>query len=250
MFPLSVKPDLLQPCRTVLKSISDLLFPPLCLVCSSPPQPHSSLLFCAECENKVELLKSPLCICCGRMFPKSTGGDHLCGKCLAGKWYFEMARGLVLYEKPISEVIHRFKYQGQTVSLKTFRNIFLEISASEFHNPDLIIPVPLHPKKLRQRGFNQSVILARALFDNKLVDHSILERVRNTAPQTGLNGKERRRNLKNAFQITDKKSVNNKKIVLVDDVFTTGTTVNECARILKRAGAKKVMVLTLARVAE
>lgn len=164
-----------------------------------------------------------------------------------------MARALVIYREPISDVIHRFKYQGQTVSLKSFHTLFHDlVTIPEYLHPDLVVPVPLHPGKLRQRGFNQAVLLAEALYleNRELVNHAVLERVRKTAPQTGLSGKERRRNLKNAFQINKPEQVKNRTIVLVDDVFTTGTTVNECARILKKAGAKKVLVFTLARVAE
>ena len=121
---------------------------------------------------------------------------------------------------------------------------------SDIDQPDLIVPVPLHIKRLKKRGFNQALLLARIFFPehHHLINFSVLQRKRNTSPQTGMDGKERRRNMKNAFVVVDERSVLGKAVLLIDDVFTTGTTVNECARVLKRSGAKEVKVLTLARV--
>ncbi|MDG4475500.1 ComF family protein [Thiovibrio frasassiensis] len=116
---------------------------------------------------------------------------------------------------------------------------------------DWIVPVPLHPKRLRERGFNQALLLARAFFPkDRRITHDLLVRTRVTEPQTRFNGKARRTNLKNAFGVVKPQHIPGKKILLIDDVFTTGTTVNECARVLKKAGAADVMVLTLARVKE
>lgn len=118
--------------------------------------------------------------------------------------------------------------------------------------PDHIVPVPLHPKKLRQRGFNQALLLARSFFpgERKKIRSDILVKIRETESQTGLSGTERRKNLRNAFQVKNSGAVSGKKLLLVDDVYTTGTTVRECARMLMKAGAVNVDVLTLARVKE
>lgn len=154
------------------------------------------------------------------------------------------------YKPPLTTIISRFKYHGQTTGLKTFRALQLQSNQRPLTRPDLIIPVPLHRKRLRERGFNQALLLARTFYpeERRIIDFSTLIRQQHTAPQTGLSGKIRRSNLKKAFRITDKGRVTGKRVVLVDDVFTTGTTVSECARVLKRAGATKVDVLTLARV--
>jgi len=116
--------------------------------------------------------------------------------------------------------------------------------------PDLIIPVPLHKKRLRQRGFNQALELARLFFpgEKRRIQPTILLRSRWTTPQTGLDGKHRRRNLAGAFQVRDARRVQGQRILLIDDVLTTGSTVNECARVLRQNGAGNVEVLTLARV--
>lgn len=115
----------------------------------------------------------------------------------------------------------------------------------------MIVPVPLHPSRLQERGFNQALLLAWAFFpkDQRVISN-LLIRSRSTAPQTGFSGAARRTNLKNAFTVVKPYRLTGKKVLLVDDVFTTGTTVNECARVLKKAGAAEVMVLTLARVTE
>ena len=137
--------------------------------------------------------------------------------------------------------------------LETFaalaRQYYLHQSMPE---PDLILPVPLHPKRLRARGFNQALVLGRKLFpkNKKRIDPHVLERHQWTVPQTGLKRTERRRNVKNAFRIKNPEKIKNKKILLIDDVFTTGATVNECARILLKNKAADVEVFTFARAVE
>ena len=118
--------------------------------------------------------------------------------------------------------------------------------------PDLILPVPLHPRRLRQRGFNQALLLARACFPEQqvLIDPFLLQRHRATVAQTGLSGTLRRKNLFGAFSLIQPDMVKNKKILLVDDVFTTGSTVQECSRILRRAGAGRIEIFTLARTTD
>ena len=122
----------------------------------------------------------------------------------------------------------------------------------DIFTPDIIMPVPLHPERLRLRGFNQSLVLARIFYkeQNKKIDCHNLVRIRNTRAQIKLKGDERRKNLNNAFSLIRPEQVREKKIVIIDDVFTTGTTVEECSRILRQAGAAEVQVLTLARVRE
>ena len=241
--------------RTFLKALLDLLLPSFCLACEKPLGPAPDLLFCPDCLKELHYIKSPLCPCCGRVYLVAPGGDHHCGTCLAKPRHFSRARALFLYEEPLKKVVHRFKYQGKTACLPSFawfaKNLphVAEIAAEE--RPDWIVPVPLHPTRLRERGFNQALLLARAFFPNdRRVTASLLVRTRPTEPQTSFNGTARRTNLNNAFAVIKPHRLAGKKILLIDDVFTTGTTVNECARVLKKAGATEVMVLTLARVKE
>ncbi len=234
-------------------SLIELLFPSTCLACRCPLPPGTMPMFCPECLGQIEFITGPLCTGCGRQFPKAAGGEHFCGLCLTGQYHFDRARAVAIYTEPFSQVIHHFKYQGKRHGLASFRAM-LEMAPEPILSapPDLILPVPLHDRKLRQRGFNQAVLLARAFFpkNKRLIKTNLLFREINTEPQTSLSGKARRRNLKNAFALREPEQVRGKIIVLVDDVFTTGTTVNECARVLKKAGAGRVEVLTLARVRE
>ena len=210
-------------------------------------------MFCPDCLAQIELVVGPLCPGCGRQFPKAAGGDHYCGLCLADHYQFERARAVAIYAEPFSHVIHGFKYQGKTHGLASFQAMLKMLPEPAISEPpELIMPVPLHDRKLRQRGFNQAALLARAFFPQarRRIKTDLLLRQVNTGPQTSLSGKARRQNLKNAFAVRNPELVRGKRVLLVDDVFTTGTTVNECARVLKKAGALRVEVLTLARVRE
>jgi ComF family protein len=235
--------------REIFSSLIELFFPASCLACGIPPKEAGDIMLCQSCLAAIEWLNGSLCLCCGRQFTKKIDDDHLCGLCLKDAFYFDMARALVLYKPPMTTIISNFKYYGQTAGLKSFQALKQQISPNTAE-PEIIIPVPLHKKRLQQRGFNQALLLARAFFPNQhlQINSRILERHRYTEPQTSLSGEMRRRNLKNAFQVIDRQAVEGKRVMLVDDVFTTGTTVNECAKVLKKAGAKEVQVLTLARV--
>ncbi len=238
--------------KLFFKALLDLLLPSFCLSCEKPLGPAPDLLFCPDCLERLHCIQSPLCPCCGRVYLVAAGGDHHCGACLTTPWHFSRARALFLYEEPVKEVIHRFKYQGKTACLPSFARFAQNLpQLAEVEGADWIVPVPLHPTRLRERGFNQALLLARAFFPkDRRVTANLLVRSRPTEPQTSFNGGARRTNLKNAFAVVKPQQLAGKKILLVDDVFTTGTTVNECARVLKKAGAAEVMVLTLARVKE
>ncbi|OGQ99102.1 MAG: hypothetical protein A2505_02360 [Deltaproteobacteria bacterium RIFOXYD12_FULL_55_16] len=238
--------------QPLFKALLDLLLPSFCLACEKPLGASPELLFCPDCLKRLRFIQSPLCPCCGRVYLVAAGGDHHCGACLTTTRHFTRARALFLYEEPLKKVVHHFKYQGKTDCLPSFTRFARKLPQQiEMEAVDLIVPVPLHQKRLQERGFNQALLLARAFFpkDQRIITN-LLIRSRPTAPQTGFSGTARRTNLKNAFAVIKPHRLTGKKILLVDDVFTTGTTVNECARVLKKAGAVEVMVLTLARVTE
>ena len=236
----------------VLNDISDVIFPPRCLGCGEIFHPLTRQVFCPSCEEKIRFITGDICPVCGTIFPDSPARSHLCGNCMDDKTYFSCARAVVSYETIILNTIHEFKY-GNNIPVGEMLASFM----ADFSFPDvdftgysLIIPVPLHIKRLRQRGFNQSLILARALAEKWQipVNFSLLKRHKFTLTQTGLNKTERTQNIKGAFEVSDKKKIAGKNVVLVDDVYTTGATINECAKTLIKAGASKVTVLTLARV--
>ena len=228
----------------------DIFFPGCCLTCSTGLKGRQDISYCQVCLRDVRLIGAPFCTICGKPFDNCAGENHLCGYCLKHKWSFSRARAVVYYQGPVTEAVKVFKYKGKMHGLKTFaaltRQYYLHHPLPE---PDLILPVPLHPKRLRERGFNQALVLGRELFPNskEKIDPHVLERHQWTRPQTGLKGVERRKNVKNVFKVKKTEKVKNKKILLVDDVFTTGATVNECARILLKNKAEEVEVFTFAR---
>ena len=232
-------------------SLKELCFPAACLVCNAGLPCPSAVHLCDSCRPKIELIKSPLCKCCGREF-LGAGENHLCGNCLSSPRHFTKARSVLRYNDETGKIIHSFKYSGKTTGRQTFSALMsYSGAAQDLLSPDLIIPVPLHVRRLRERGFNQALLLARFFYasqQEKIVS-AVLERSRWTAPQTGLSGLDRRKNLKGAFMVNNPEQIKNKKIVLVDDVYTTGTTLDECARVLKKHGAREVQALTLARAA-
>ncbi|BCS55147.1 amidophosphoribosyltransferase [Geobacter sp. SVR] len=192
----------------------------------------------------------PCCSICGIPF-HGFGDDHPCSDCLTHAPGFDAARSALLYEGGGRELIHAFKYHYRTHLRRPLALLAVE-QLSEFvalQTPDLIVPVPLHVRRLRSRGFNQAVLLAEPLAREwgLPLKRRLMRRVRWTRPQIELDAGERRANVRGAFAVDNPSQVTGKRILLVDDVFTTGSTVDECARVLKKAGACHVTVITMAR---
>ena len=228
----------------------DFFLPRLCVFCGETVEGEALASVCQACEAKVERVASPLCPCCGRLFPNRDGDDHLCGPCQTEPPPFSRARAAALYDEdgPSGQAIKRFKYNRRQDMLPVMHHWLKQSLCLELvKEADLIAPVPLHPSRLRQRGFNQALLLAQA-FPEVPLERELLVRQRHTPPQAGLNPRERRDNVKGAFAVPRPDLVKGKRILLIDDVFTTGATVRECARVLRRAGAREVDVLTVARV--
>lgn len=237
--------------------VIDWLYPPRCRACAGRIYGRDGEYFCRACWGKIEIIDHPLCKICGRPFPDAGGDDHDCGVCLARPPQFSQARSWARYPRqeledhPLRQAVQRFKY-GRKVSLGKPLGRIMARGCREFlaaWQADLILPVPLHPRRLRWRGFNQSVLLARQVGRayGIPVDPLLLRRIKETPPQTQLSEEERRRNVRGAFALAPGRSIENKNILLIDDVYTSGATVNECSRTLKKNGAKDVYVLTLAR---
>lgn len=233
---------------TYLRALHDLLFPPHCLGCGKRLSISSVPLLCQPCLEQIQPLTSPLCTCCG--IPFVTGEDHLCGLCLNEYYAFTSLRSAFYYESPVRELLLRLKFGGLLQVAPTVGALVQAAGIqTHFTEPDVIVPVPLHKKRLRGRGFNQAISLATHCFAlwKKKVDPTVLSRIRDTVPQTSLSGKARRENLRHGFALTRPQRVYGKKILLVDDVCTTGSTINECARVLVRGQASSVEVFTVAR---
>ena len=196
---------------------------------------------------------------CGVMFQTIGGGDHLCGECLASPKTFGMARAPGVFSGEYKQAIHAFKYRNRIALAAPFGRMLLHFFARvwEEKTVDLATPVPLHKKRLRERGFNQAYLLIRDW--PRLMEASgfkrpglrvaadILQRDKQTRSQTGLDRKQRMKNMKNAFSLADGRHIAGKRILLVDDVYTTGATFEECSKVLLKGGAARVDALSLAR---
>jgi ComF family protein len=230
--------------------ILDFFLPRLCVFCGAAVGEQAQVAVCPECDEAIPWVKSPLCPVCGRVFSALEGDDHLCGSCQTDPPPFARARAAAIYEEegPAGQAIKRFKYSRRQDMLPVMHHWLRRPLCREVvQAADLIAPVPLHPRRLRQRGFNQSLLLAQA-FPEVRLERELLTRLRHTPPQTGLNPKARRDNVKGAFAVPRPDQVKGKNILLIDDVFTTGATVKECARVLRKAGARQVDILSVARV--
>lgn len=203
--------------------------------------------------SKLQFLTAPLCACCGAPFEIAVDDAQRCGACLARSPAFDRARAALIYGDVSRDLVLALKHQGRRDGLALLAGWMASAGAELLSEADLIVPVPLHYLRLVRRGFNQSVWLAAALGRSSGVHLSVdaLKRTRATPIQGGLSADGRRRNVQGAFKVRSgrQRLITGKRILLVDDVFTTGATTEACARALKKAGAACVDVLTLTRVA-
>lgn len=244
---------------SLLKQFIDIIYPPRCALCQEflwknrAQNEHDPLLFCQSCFRGFSEIASPHCTLCSRPFASESEEDHLCEDCLRKRPFYDALGAPYIYEGDAMRAIHQFKYEGKTHLVDSLGPLLTSFAKRWLKKTDgyLAMPVPLHTKRLRERGFNQSLLLARYLSHvlRTELDFLSLRRIRYTLPQIGLKSDERRKNVRKAFELTDRRVVKGRNILLVDDVATTGSTLNECSRVLKRAGAQKVLCLVLARTA-
>jgi len=247
-----------------LASLANALFPGRCMGCgdlydrcpagrenaadfTAALAPH----FCPRCRCQWTPVGSPLCRRCGMVFKSREGEDHLCGRCLERPGVFTKARAAGIYDQSLRIAIQAFKFKARVQLAAplgrqlygTFRQHWSD------GDIDLIAPVPLHQQRFRRRGFNQAYLLIAGwrLSGETVIVRDLLMRHRATTPQTGLDRRQRRSNLNNAFSMYRPGQSTGRRVLLVDDVFTTGATAEACARVLLRDGAARVDVLTLAR---
>lgn len=240
----------------LLRPLLDLLFPPLCHACkgSIPPKGANESsplpLICAGCLGKISFIASPLCTVCGAPFATDGGGDHTCGACLSHPPFYTCRSAAVL-GGPLQEMIHRFKY-GDKPHLAEPLGLLACQSLEEFLRqaaPECVVPVPLHKKRLRQRGYNQSQLIGEVLGKSLKVPQVVgnLRRLRWTEPQTSLDAGDRATNVKGAFALREPAALAGKRVLLVDDVLTTGSTMRACADALREADVEVVAAVTVAR---
>jgi len=224
--------------KTFTRRIGESLLPASCLLCGDD---SGSALLCLPCAADLPEPPSHVCPICA---DRTTHGER-CGACLKDPPHFDRTIALFRYDFPADRIIHALKYGHQLAVAKWCGQQLAGRLAGE--NFDLVLPLPLHPERLRQRGFNQSAEIAREFQNCRFfpADRSILLRTRPTTPQAELLPKERRKNVRGAFEC--RADLSGRQILLVDDVLTTGATANECARVLKLHGAASVTVAVVAR---
>ncbi len=203
--------------------------------------------------SKLQFLSDPLCARCGTPFEIAVDENQVCGACLARPPVYHRARAALIYGDVSRDLVLALKYQGRRDGLSLLSGWMASAGRDLLSDADLIVPVPLHYFRLVRRGFNQSVWLAAGLSraSGKPMSVGLLKRARATPTQGGLSAEGRRRNVQGAFRVRkgQKAKIKDQKILLVDDVLTTGATAEACSQVLLRAGARCVDVLTLARVA-
>lgn len=239
--------------RHLGEGLLDLFFPPLCVVCRAP----TVRFLCEECVAAMPRLPSAVCHRCGAILESDTNstqeslaGQRTCQRCRDSPPAFSFCRAFGLYQGALRDAIVALKYHRLTVVAPALATLLLQVIEQEpiLQQAQVVVPVPLHAKRERWRGFNQSALLAQALatLTGLEVRCNVLAKVRHTRPQVGLNAQERRENLHGAFQVVAA-DLPRVPILLVDDVTTTGATLHECARALWQAGATDVRALVLAR---
>lgn len=233
--------------KLVFNKLSQWLLPEHCILCNQMTKRDLSL--CKDCEADLPIIKNA-CQQCARLLVDIKTDTALCGQCLIHPPFFDKTMASFAYQPPVSKIITDLKFHGNLVNAKVMGYLLLQNLKPHYESlPEIIIPVPLHKIRLKERGFNQALEIARLIA--KLLNiplYTDIIRINNTPPQTGMNAKERKRNIKNAYKIT--KPIRCKHALIIDDVMTTGSTVNELAKLLKRNGVERVDVGCCARAVQ
>ena len=231
----------------------DLVLPPRCILCARTVETAGTL--CAPCWQGIAFLGEPCCACCGLPFPYAAGEGSLCALCLAHPPGFDRARSVMSYDDHSRRLILALKHGDRLQGVPAFGRWLARAGAVLLEDADLLVPVPLHWTRLWRRRYNQSALLAQAVAavvrregrSKPVAATGLLRRRRRTPSQGHRTRSQRALNVRAAFALSPGAAVKDRRIVLIDDVLTSGATVEECARVLRRAGAARVDVLTLAR---
>lgn len=243
---------------TILKSVNRLtlpvklaIFPSFCQLCGQLLLEPEEKVICRQCLDKIDIHQGPVCRVCGRFLYHGDKPDSLCLECRNILPPYELHRSLGQYSGRLKEIIILLKYKGnEPLASSLSEHLYRHFGPQGIlAGVDLIVPVPLHRRKQRQRGFNQAELLARGLskLTGSPLGRGILIKTRNTPSQVSLEAGKRESNLKGAFAVQKAGLIRKRIILLIDDVYTTGSTIRECALTLKKAGAKEIRAITLAR---
>ncbi|MEL6423516.1 MAG: ComF family protein [Pseudomonadota bacterium] len=234
----------------VARAAGNFLVPPVCVACHEPTIEHNTL--CMQCWTRVDFIHTPICDVLGLPLPFATGEKTISAAALAAPPAYDRARAMTSYDGVSRELVHAVKYADRTDALAMLGR-WLSLAARDFADEvDLVIPIPLNRWRLLSRRFNQAALLATALGRETgwPVAVDALRRIKRTRTQVGLTANQRRSNVSGAFRVQPRyqAEIRDRNILLVDDVLTTGATIDAAARTLRRAGARRVNVVTVARV--
>ena len=245
-----VKTEPLKPLRWLGGLLLDLLYPPLCLSCDAPVTAADTL--CPDCFRKLRAITAPMCPVLGLPFEVSLGPGARSAEAIADPPPFERVRSAVIYNDVARALVGKLKYGDRPELARLCARLMAQAGAELFGDDAVLVPVPLHRARQFARRYNQSTELARALgkLTGLRVDPGLVSRRKNTRQQVGLSGEARRRNVAGAFQTSPGISsrLQSRRVIIVDDVITTGSTVKAVTRALKTGGAERVDVLSFARV--
>jgi ComF family protein len=233
--------------RRLGRAIADSVLPPRCLGCGTIVDMPQTL--CAACWRGISFFAEPWCVVCGLPFPHPQGEHAVCGECARAARSWDRARAVLRYDKNSRHLLLALKHGDHTHLATAFGRWMHRVGDDVLSGADFLVPVPLHWTRLFQRRYNQAALLAQAIASagGPPVAVDWLVRRRRTPSQGRLGAGARSRNVRGAFALRRGRSVAGKRVVIVDDVMTSGATLEECARILRRAGAKSIGALTLAR---
>jgi len=244
--------DLRRAGNAVYRRLCDFLAPPHCLVCRSAIIESGSL--CFACWSNLRFIEEPYCPRLGIPFPYDPGPGQISAAALADPPPWMQSRSAVAYDEASKPIVHALKYRDRHEAASLMTRLMARAGAQLIAECDLIIPVPLHPMRLWRRRFNQAALIAQRLCANRpeAFQPLVLKRMRSTRPQVGLDHEARRKNVRGAFIVSEKDriKVEGRRIILVDDVMTTGATASACTLALQKAGARSVDILTFALVLE
>ena len=232
--------------------IIKLIFPPKCVLCGKIVETDDTL--CCDCWKKVEFIHKPFCDKCSTPFEFKISEDDICLACIKNKPLYIKARSAFVYDNEISKLIFKFKFYDKMYLKRFMAKCMVNASADIIDKIDIFIPIPLHKKRLIFRKYNQSLLLANeiAKLTNKNVIYNFLCKTKHTAPQATLKQSDRKSNLKNKFAFNEEyldriSEFKNLNFAIIDDVMTTGSTINECIKVLNDVGIKNVYAMTFAK---
>ena len=238
--------------RSAFGAVANLLLPPVCIACRSRISNHG--LLCGDCFARIDFIAPPICARLGVPLPYDAGEPSLSAAAIASPPVYDRARAVARYSETMRDLIQSFKYRDRQEGLALFSRWLARAGSELLGDAELIVPVPLYRSRLWRRRFNQSAMLAQRLarLTGVPADCFVLKRVRRTVSQVGLTAEQHVRNVAGAFKVEPSRAteIRGKRVVIIDDVITTGATAEACARVLKRAKAARVDMLVLARVVE